>query len=356
MKPGTWNEDRDGNASDPRAILERHRAFWRRANSTALVAKMPQPYWGGKPYPLRGRAITEPTAITPDDVDIDRLLGVDRPLPDWAQGDMIESVGNIFPTAWMEAVIGCSIHASAFGCVAKSPNVDLRQAAQNFSTDAIFASKWFALMVRVLERAGECARDQLAVRQWHMRGVVDMLAAYFGEAALCTLVYDFPDALRVLADKFADTWIAVARRGLELRQRWNAGYVSAWRVYAPEPIIDYQLDASSLFSPKMYAERFLDADRKVLQAFPYSIVHTHAASLRHVASLIAIPELGGIEIHLDRETGVWEKEAFLATCRAIQARHKTIVLWGELNADELREFQTALDPRGLAINFWDHSD
>ncbi|MCI0476087.1 MAG: hypothetical protein L0Y55_07550, partial [Anaerolineales bacterium] len=119
MKPAVSNDDHD--------LLNQHRAFWRRANSTALVAKMSQPYWGGKPYPLRGRAITEPTAITPDDVDIDRLLGVDHSLPHWAQGDLIESVGNVFPTAWMEALIGCSIHASAFGCVAKSPNIDLRQ-------------------------------------------------------------------------------------------------------------------------------------------------------------------------------------------------------------------------------------
>jgi len=337
-------------------LQNRHSAFWRRANTTALVAKMPQPYWGGKPYPLRGREVSEPTAITPDDVDIDRLLGVDRPLPHWAQDDLIESVGNIFPTAWMEAVIGCSIHASAFGCVAKSPNVDLREAAKNFSMDAALNSEWLALMVRLLDRARECAHNQLAVRQWHMRGIVDMLAAYFGEAALCTAAYDSPDALHTLADKFAETWIAVARRGLELRQRWNAGYVSAWRVYAPEPLIDYQIDASSLFSTKMYVKYFLDADRKVLQAFPYSIVHTHATGLRHVASLTAIPELGGIEIHLDRETGVWDKESILATCHTIQARNKTLVLWGELSADDLREFQTALDPRGLAINYWDHPE
>ena len=359
MKACTLYDDRDiriGDASDPRTLVNRHSTFWRCANATALVAKIPQPYWGGKPYPLRGRGVTEPTAIMPDDVDIDRLLGVDCPLPHWVQDDLIESIGNIFPTAWMEAVIGCSIHASAFGCVAKSPNVDLRKAAEDFSVDAALDSKWLALMVRVLERAREYAHDQLAVRQWHMRGVVDMLAAYLGEAALCTAAYDSPDALHTLADKFAETWIAVARRGLELRQRWNAGYVSMWRVFAPEPLIDYQIDASGLFSTKMYAEHFLDADRKVLQAFPYSVVHTHATGLRHVASLIAIPELGGIEINLDRETGIWDKESVLATCRTIQAHNKPLVLWGELSADELCDFQAALDPRGLAINYWNHPE
>ncbi|MBI5301343.1 MAG: hypothetical protein HY868_04330 [Chloroflexi bacterium] len=341
--------------NDPSSLLNKHRAFWQRANTTALVSKMAQPYWGGKPYPLRGRDITEPTSIAPDDIDLDRLLGLDRPLSHWAQDDMIESVGNVFPTAWMESVIGCSIHASAFGCVAKSPGIDLRQAAENFSMDAALKSEWFAVMVRMLARADQATQGQLAVRQWHMRGVVDMLAAYFGEAQLCTAVYDAPDALHSLADRFAQTWVAVAQRGVELRQRWNAGYVSAWRVYAPEPVIDYQVDASSLFSIKMYREHFLEADRQVLSAFPYSIVHTHATGLRHVASLITTPELRGIEIHLDRETGVWEKESILATCRTIQAHNKTIVLWGELDSDELREFQTALDPRGLAINYWEHS-
>ncbi len=338
--------------STPSSLLDQHRAFWQRANSAALVSKMAQPYWGGTPYPLRDRQVTEPTAITPNDVDVERLLGLDRPLPNWAQDDLIESVGNVFPTAWMEAVIGCPIYTSAYGCVAKSPGIDLRQAAQNFTVDAALDSEWFAVMERVLARATQAAHAQLAVRQWHMRGVVDMLAAYFGEAQLCTAVYDAPDALRTLAHKFAQTWVAVARRGIALRPRWQDGYVSAWRVYAPAPVIDYQIDASSLFAVKMYADQFLDADRQVLSAFPYSIVHTHATGLRHVQSLVTIPELRGVEIHLDRETGVWEKDTILATCRTLQAHDKTIVLWGELSANELREFQTALEPGGLAINYW----
>ena len=341
------------NSGNGFALLNQHLAYWQRANPTALVSKMPQPYWGGKPYPLRGRDITEPTAITPDDIDLDRLLGLDRDLPHWAQKDMIESVGNIFPTAWMEAVIGCSIHASAYGCVAKRPGMTLQQAAQNFSVDAALNSEWFDVMVRLLARADQAAQGQLAVRQWHMRGVVDMLAAYFGEAQLCTAVYDAPDALRTLADKFAQTWVAAAQKGFALRERWHAGFVSAWRVYAPEPVIDYQIDASSLFAVKMYAQHFLDADRQVLGAFPYSICHTHATGLRHVQSLVTIPELRGIEIHLDRETGIWEKDFILATCRTIQAHNKTIVLWGEFNSDELSKFQNALEPGGLAINYWE---
>lgn len=340
-------------ASASADLLNLHRAYWQRTNSTALVSQMPQPYWGGKPYPLRGRDITEPTRIMPDDIDLDRLLGLDRALPHWAQKDMIESVGNIFPTAWMEAVIGCSIHASAYGCVAKSPGITLHQAAQNFSVDAALNSEWFDVMVRLLARADQAAQGQLAVRQWHMRGVVDMLAAYFGEAQLCTAVYDAPDDLRMLGDKFAQVWVAVAKKGFELRKRWHAGFVSAWRVYAPEPVIDYQIDASSLFAVKMYAQQFLDADGQVLSAFPYSLCHTHATGLRHIQSLVTIPALSGIEIHLDRETGVWEKDFILATCRTIQAHNKTIVIWGEFTPNELCEFQSALEPGGLAINYWE---
>lgn len=340
--------------SQPESLLNKHIAFWRRTNTTALVAKATHPYWGGKPYPLRGRAVAEPTAIKPDDVDIDRLLGVDQPLPSWKFGDLIESVGNAYPTAWMEALIGCSIHVSAYGCVAKSPGIDLTQAIQKISTTEAIDAEWFALMARVLQRAAACAGDQLAVRQWHMRGVVDMLAAYFGEAQLCTAVYDSPEAVRALADKFADIWIAVAKRGFELRKRWHGGYVSAWRVYAPEPVIDYQIDASSLFSTKMYAQLFGAVDRKVLSAFPYSITHVHATALRHVPTLAAILALSGFEINLDRETGVWDKASVLTACRTMQAHNKSIVLWGELSAAELIEFQTTLDPRGLAINYWDH--
>ncbi|TVQ23191.1 MAG: hypothetical protein EA382_10640 [Spirochaetaceae bacterium] len=71
---------------------------------------------------------------------------------------------------------------------------------------------------------------------------------------------------------------------------------------------DYQADASTILSPALYASLLLEFDRKVVAAFDYSLIHLHAG--------------------------------------------KGLLLWGEFTQAELDEFQTMLDPAGLAFQCW----
>jgi hypothetical protein len=45
----------------------------------------------------------------------------------------------------------------------------------------------------------------------------------------------------------------------------------------------------------------------------------------------------------------------LAACRRIQERDKPLLIVSELSNDEYREFSSALDPAGLAIQYWERS-
>jgi hypothetical protein len=155
-----------------------------------------------------------------------------------------------------------------------------------------------------------------------------------------------------LRQAFTRLFLEVAQRDLRSRPTWQNGYVSSWNVYAPGPLLDYQVDASSLFSPQAYEEHFLDADREILGAFDYSITHLHAVGLHLLDVLLKVQEMKAIEINVDRETGVWEKDHILACCRKVQQHGRCLVVNGELSDEEAREFTGTLSPRGLAICYW----
>ena len=54
-----------------------------------MLARLPPHQWVRKPYPIRsGESVVGPSPLTPADVDIERLLGLDSPLPELAEGPL----------------------------------------------------------------------------------------------------------------------------------------------------------------------------------------------------------------------------------------------------------------------------
>jgi hypothetical protein len=335
-------------------VIKKHIDFWSLCNTEALTARIPVMKWRKRPYPVKNAGeITEPKRVLPEDIDVDRMLGDIDGHHELLTGDLIDHVGCIYPTSWMEALIGCPIYVSAFSCSAKPVTEDVLKAIELFSLEDSLKSNWLKVMDEILHKAVGASNGEYPVKQLHQRGIIDMLAAYLGEGSLCLAAYDYPGKLKELAGKFAELHMNIAKRGLSIRGSWRNGYVSAWKVYAPEPLLDYQIDASSLFSPGMYKDLFFEYDRSIIRQFPYSIIHMHACGLHMLDVILTIEELGAIEIHLDRETGNWEKDRILECCRKIQESGKSIVLWGELSKEEFDEFTSVLRPGGLAICYWD---
>jgi hypothetical protein len=334
-------------------LLQRHCDFWTGARVKApLIGKIPTRLWKERPYPLAGgRIARDPTPLRPEEVDIEGMAGAGRTPEPLLFGDLIRPHAYPYPQAWMEAVIGCPITVSAFGCVAKPAGVPLTEAAGRVSVEAALRSEWLPVMERLLRRAGELAGER-PVRTLHLRGVIDMLAACLGEEALCTAALEEPGALRALGARCAEVRVAVARRDMALRPLWRGGRVGIYCIYSPGEQADYQIDASSLFSAATYGERFLEHDRAALDAFPYSVTHLHACGLHIIDAILKIDSLRAVQINLDRETGVWDKERMLHYCRKLQGAGRGIILNGELTEGEIEEFRRALRPERLAFYYW----
>lgn len=333
-------------------ILSRHRAFWQRqAVDWPLILAQPRRIWAPKPYPLLDGDIIESRCILPDNLDLDRMANLGQPLPTMTAGDLMNSVGCSYPAAWLEAVAGCPIYASAYGCVARPAVGSLEEALERFSVPECLQSPWLQAIAALLKRLRERAGTLLAVQQLHFRGVIDILAAYLGEELLCMAALDEPDGLVELARRMTELHLAVARWEAAQRPAWQGGAVSCWRMYAPGPLLDYQIDASSLFSVDTYRQLFAPFDRAVLREFPYSLIHLHSVGLQHLDTVLDLP-VTCVEINLDREAMPWDRKAMLQTCRQVQESGKALLINGELSIEDLQVFTESLDPAGLAIDCW----
>ena len=332
-------------------LLQKHRAFWEPASGAEpLLAEFPAKSWQLRPYPLAdGTYVVEPREIKPSDMDIDKLLGLDKGLSELTIGDHIQTVTVVHSVSWMETLLGCPIYASAYSCSAKPVVRSVAEGFPAFHLKNAMESPWLTLMERILDREVEVAGTARPADQLHLRGVVDMLAAYLGETSLCISLMDTPEALEKLADTFADLFLEVVKRSLKKRPLWRGGRVSTWGIYAPGPLIDYQVDASSIISPGLYKRHISPYDEKILTEFPYSMTHLHACGLHMIDAVLDTRGISAIQVNLDRETGRWDKERILHTCRKIQDRGNPLLINGELDDQELDEFLHVLKPGGLAI-------
>lgn len=342
-----------GKINELKQLLDRHAAFWRCENNEPLLHKIDFSGYSEKPYPLKGgRGAVNPVPITAADIDSKRLLGLNKELPNPVIGEKVNAVGPVYSEAWMESLIGCSIFASAYGCTAKPCRNDSAEAVQRFSADAALASEWSQKMDEILAVAAAAAGDRIGVRQLHLRGIIDMLAAYFGEERLCLNLYDCGKSLKQLSEKFTDLYCKVAQRGLTYRKPWQGGFVSSWGLFAPGKLLDYQVDASNMLSSQMYERYFLKFDERIMDAFDYSLVHIHASGIHILEAILKLDRLRTIEISLDRETGRTDISAILKAAKSIQDHGKALLIYGELSESEFMMFTRMLSPKGLAVFYW----
>ena len=332
-------------------VLKRHIEFWKQQNSAPLVAELPHPKWSRKPYPLSdGRFAVEPHRLDPEDIDIDKILGADRLPESPLTGDYINGVKTVYPVACMESIIGCDTFAADTSCYAKA---SIGKEPPSIAESLPFASdRWVSLWDSVLRREISLGAGRLPALQLHLRGVVDIVAAHLGEERMCLAFFDDADGIGLLVERCEMLLMEAVERGVTERGEWHGGYVSLWGVFAPGPLLDYQIDATSILSAEQYNRFFSESDERILTNYRYSVIHLHACGLHIVDALAELPGVRAIEITLERETGVWEPDRVKAACRTLQAAGISVIINGELDSNELDEWIGSLDPAGLALFFW----
>lgn len=229
---------------------------------------------------------------------------------------------------WLEAIMGCPIHASETSMWAQ-PVVDAwdqwrwEQPAPD--------NPWWRKLLELTAALVQHSAGRYPVAPTLMRGPSDMLSALRGAARFPLDFYDCPDLVASAARLCADVWIAVGKSQLDLIPQSATGYMAGahgLRVWAPDKIIWLQEDAMALLSPVIFRNYILPQDRRIAAHFPYTAFHLHGSALWAIRDLVSVPEIRIVE--LNHESARADIEGTFAGCHQIR-QHKPTVIWKQFD-------------------------
>jgi len=272
-------------------------------------------------------------AVSPDDIaiepflaDCERLYELHRGLDD----DFPFVAAPFIFVPWMEAIMGCPIHASETSMWAQSviDSWDTWQPKRPTPDNP-----WWRKLLELTAALVEHSAGRYPVAPTLMRGPSDIFSALRGAARFPLDFYDCPDRAHSLVELCADVWIEVGKTQLALIPESDTGYIAGahgFRVWAPEKVIWLQEDAMALLSPPIFRKHILPQDRRIAAQFPYTGFHLHGSALWAIRDLVSAPEIRIIE--LNHESARADVEGTFAGCHLIQ-QHKPAVIWKQFDSD-----------------------
>ena len=144
------------------------------------------------------------------------------------------------------------------------------------------------------------ADERCPVVQPLLRGPVDIVAAMLGDQETTLAFYDHPDEMATLLDICTDIFLRAASARLDLTPEFHGGYLSSYGIWAPGKTVRTQTDNAVLLSPNLYKERLLPYERRIMEAFEYSLIHLHSGVVHIVAdALVEVEGLNAIQVSAD---------------------------------------------------------
>jgi hypothetical protein len=246
---------------------------------------------------------------------------------------------------WMEAILGCEIRGASDSIWTGHWLDDLKNFPDRIDLDK---NAWFSKYMEFVQRLVDHSRGRFAVGQPIFRGPMDMLAALRGHERAVMDFFDAPAQAKRVLMILTDMFIEVVRRHQAKVPRIHNGYaIGFYYLWTPAPAIWLQEDASALLNPSMYREFIFPLDQQIAAACDYSLFHLHPASLFILEHLLEMAPLKAIQINKD-VGGPSISEMMPALCEVLN--RKCLVVWGQLDPDEIAEILTELSPRGLALH------
>ncbi|MFA6508589.1 MAG: hypothetical protein WCT14_20995 [Treponemataceae bacterium] len=328
--------------------LVRYREFWD-------LKPVKKPFVGfdvGGWFPFQRyadlRTIEEKGYIDPE------CLNAKRCLPDYAaymarcleiEDDFIKGVCPISAIPWMEGILGCRLQRSGQTVWAEERKASWDELV---NLTALPDHPWFKKYIEFVRVLTENAAGAYPVGVPILRGSADVMGAIRGHTESIMDLLECPAEAKALAESAADALIQVTKEHHKATKPFHGGYfIEQYSMWAPGPLARLQEDATAVYSPTLYREIVQESDRKVAQAFPYSLIHLHSSSLFLLDDFLAIKEIGVFQIN--RDVGEMGMTELLPYLKRIQAAGRRIFLRGPLNAEDFGLIAKNLSPVGLMV-------
>jgi hypothetical protein len=336
------------NPSSVEEKIDRYLRFWRRRPADRPLVGFSVGGW----FPLQSyRAMQKlrgKPALVPDDLHAEEFLddyqGV-AALWDGVEDDMIRGLAPIPPFPWLEAMLGCRVQIGAESIWAEEGGFEYADLPRvDFSDD----NPWRRKYLEFVETLREHFADRIPVGQPILRGPSDMIAAMRGSSEMIFDFYDNPEGFRRLAERCTDFAIGLVRSQQAITGPFAGGYlIEQLGIWAPDRLARLQEDSSALFSPDLYTTLLQPWDRRMAEAFPYAAIHLHSSSLFLLDRILDIESLGCIQINKDvGNAAIAEMMPFF---KMVQARRRSLLIRGKLDAGDLALLRSQLSPDGLYL-------
>ncbi|MCD6520294.1 MAG: hypothetical protein J7M05_10285 [Anaerolineae bacterium] len=325
-------------------LLERHAAFWRRDKVDRPLIRL---------QPLRERPRLENTEVTPDMLDVDAFtpqIGKRDLRKHLIQGDLFHCESAFPAIPWMEAIIGCEIHAGANEAMWAKPALGPNfEGLENIIPDD--SNPWLGKLLALTQALVEANDGSYLVTHTLMRGPIDMLSALLGDERMGLSFYDAPAQVQEILTRTTEAFIKVAKAQYAIIPPFHGGYAPwLYSIWAPGKVIRLQSDSASQLSPRMYQEQILPHDRKIMSSFDYAILDLHSAGTLHLHQvLLKVEELDALSITLDRYENAPTVQELIPIFAAI-LKAKSLLIYGEMTPQEVELLKSSLPAAGLAIN------
>ena len=330
--------------------IQRHQAFWDRTPvERPLIGFRIGDYLFANKFQAALPLLQEGKIITPD------MLAVDRFLADYDRmyAQSLEIDQDAFWTAapftaipWMEAMLGCEIRASEASFTSKPWLSDLAEIKRVQIDEA--HNPWLAKYLEFVENLTAHSQGRYPVGQPILRGTSDMLGALRGQTNLVFDYLDHPQAIQQLAQKVTEIFRRVVQIHHEATTPFQRGYAMGfYHLWCPGPCLWFQDDLVALLSPGLYRKYFYEMNVHICQGYDYTLCHLHPTSFFILDDLLQIEELRVIEINKD--IGGPSIAEMLPIFQNV-LRKKCLLIWGDLDQDELELILAELPYEGLYLH------
>lgn len=334
-------------ATIPLERLAQHSDWWR--GQSLLVARIPHQSLADLWLPLaNGSLASQDLQITPEMLDLDRLAGPQQqPGALTFIGDVLQANAPFMRVPWMEAILGCRIHATIQGGSMRALKM-VESWADWPKADRSQSAAWRATLLALLERLVQRAAGRIAITQTLMRGPSDLAEAALGPELVSYSIYDHPRELSAFMEEATELFISVLNDQLERLARIADGMVNPFGVWAPGSVMRGQCDASAFLSPRQYARWVWPYDRATCEAADYSVMHLHSGCLHVLDTILAAPKPQAIQISLDPPPSSAPVADLLPVFRKVLDA-KALIVDGPMEDSDLELLLDSLPHGGLCI-------
>ena len=175
-----------------------------------------------------------------------------------------------------------------------------------------------------------------------------MMGALRGHTEAIMDLMESPAEAMALAGRLAEISIRFARAHHEAAKPFHGGhFIEAYSMWAPGPLVRLQEDATAVYSPDLYRQIVLEADRRIARAFPYSLLPPHGSSLFLLDEFLSIKEIGVYQVN--RDVGEMGLPDLIPYLMRIQEEGRRLFLRGSFGREDFMLIAKNLEPTGLMV-------